>query len=52
MNFLDLLLVVTIVFCASLLVMSIIYICIYSVELCYRRNSAQENLLEEELLSS
>ena len=50
MNFLDLLLLVTIVFCASLLAMSIIYMCIYSVNLCYKQNSAHELLLEESLM--
>jgi len=47
MNFLDVLLIVTIVLCTCLLVMSIIYICIYTVDLCYKKNSAQELLLEE-----
>ena len=50
MNFLDLLLLVTIVFCGSLLVMSIIYMCIYCVNLCFKQNSAQESLLEESLI--
>ena len=40
MNFLDFLLLVTIVLCACLLLMSFIYICIYSVNLCYKQNSS------------
>ena len=50
MNFLDFLLLVTIVLCACLLLMSFIYICIYIVNLCYKQNKAQELLLEESLI--
>ena len=49
MNFLDLLLLVTIVLCACLLGMFIIYMCIYCVNLFYKQNSAQELLLEENI---
>jgi len=50
MNFLDFLLLVTIVLCACLLLMSFIYICIYSVNFCYKQNKAQELLLDESLI--
>jgi hypothetical protein len=50
MNFLDFLLLVTIILCACLLSIFIICMCIYSVNLCYKQNSAHELLLEESLM--